>query len=122
MRQPRRGSIVAALDAELGGGRDGVRFHAGVEYRHLCVVPSDWADADCTPPHDILDQPVAGLVGAVGHVGLRQVRDRLEQRLDLGVRRLRLGGAGCHIDFEALGYTCDPMFDAEGCGSRHVAE
>ncbi len=26
--------IVAALDAVLGGGRDGVRFHAGVEYRH----------------------------------------------------------------------------------------
>ena len=31
--------IVAALDAELGDGRDGVRFHPGVEYRHLCVVP-----------------------------------------------------------------------------------
>ena len=27
--------IVAALDAALGDGRDGVRFHAGVEYRHL---------------------------------------------------------------------------------------
>ena len=33
--------IVAALDAALGNGRDGVRFHPGVEYRHLCVVPSD---------------------------------------------------------------------------------
>jgi 2,3-bisphosphoglycerate-independent phosphoglycerate mutase len=32
--------IVAALDAELGNGRDGVRFHPGVEYRHLCVVRS----------------------------------------------------------------------------------
>ena len=31
--------IVAALDAALGDGRDGVRFHPGVEYRHLCVVP-----------------------------------------------------------------------------------
>ena len=31
--------IVAALDAALGNGRDGVRFHPGVEYRHLCVVP-----------------------------------------------------------------------------------
>jgi 2,3-bisphosphoglycerate-independent phosphoglycerate mutase len=45
--------IVAALDAALGAGRDGVRFHAGVEYRHLCVVPRDWADAECTPPHDL---------------------------------------------------------------------
>jgi 2,3-bisphosphoglycerate-independent phosphoglycerate mutase len=45
--------IVAALDAELGGGRDGVRFHPGVEYRHLCVVPDTWSDAECTPPHDL---------------------------------------------------------------------
>jgi 2,3-bisphosphoglycerate-independent phosphoglycerate mutase len=45
--------IIAALDSALGDGRDGVRFHAGVEYRHLCVVPREWADADCTPPHDL---------------------------------------------------------------------
>jgi 2,3-bisphosphoglycerate-independent phosphoglycerate mutase len=50
-------AIVAALDAQLGGGRDGVRFHAGVEYRHLCVVPRSWSDADCTPPHDLTGQP-----------------------------------------------------------------
>lgn len=46
-------AIVAALDAALGAGRDGVRFHPGVEYRHLCVVPRDWADAECVPPHDL---------------------------------------------------------------------
>jgi 2,3-bisphosphoglycerate-independent phosphoglycerate mutase len=45
--------IVAALDERLGNGRDGVRFHAGVEYRHLAVVPRDWADAECVPPHDL---------------------------------------------------------------------
>ncbi|MGQ0825283.1 MAG: cofactor-independent phosphoglycerate mutase [Actinomycetota bacterium] len=49
--------IVAALDRELGDGRDGVHFHPGVEYRHLCVVPAEWADADCTPPHDLTGQP-----------------------------------------------------------------
>jgi 2,3-bisphosphoglycerate-independent phosphoglycerate mutase len=48
--------IVAALDDALGGGRNGVRFHAGVEYRHLCVVPSDLAVADCVPPHDLTGQ------------------------------------------------------------------
>jgi 2,3-bisphosphoglycerate-independent phosphoglycerate mutase len=48
--------IVAALDDALGGGRDGVRFHAGVEYRHLCVVPGDLAVADCVPPHDLTGQ------------------------------------------------------------------
>jgi 2,3-bisphosphoglycerate-independent phosphoglycerate mutase len=45
--------IIAALDAALGGGRDGVRFAPGVEYRHLCVVPRDLGDADCVPPHDL---------------------------------------------------------------------
>ena len=48
--------IVAALDATLGDGRDGVRFHPGVEYRHLCVVPRDWAEAECVPPHDLTGQ------------------------------------------------------------------
>lgn len=48
--------IVAALDDALGAGRAGIRFHAGVEYRHLCVVPSDLADAECVPPHDLTGQ------------------------------------------------------------------
>ena len=45
--------IIAALDAALGEGRDGVRFHPGVEYRHICVVPRELGDADCIPPHDL---------------------------------------------------------------------
>lgn len=49
--------IVAALDAALGAGRDGVRFHPGVEYRHLCVVPREWVEAECVPPHDLTGQP-----------------------------------------------------------------
>jgi 2,3-bisphosphoglycerate-independent phosphoglycerate mutase len=49
--------IVAALERELGG-RDGIRFHPGVEYRHLCVVPRDFADAECVPPHDLTGHPV----------------------------------------------------------------
>lgn len=55
--------IVAALDAALGGGRDGVRFHPGVEYRHLAVVPRDWADAECVPPHDLTGRPAVGPTG-----------------------------------------------------------
>ena len=49
--------IVAALDDVLGDGRDGVHFHPGVEYRHLCVVPGDWAEAECVPPHDLTGRP-----------------------------------------------------------------
>ncbi|MFM8305430.1 MAG: cofactor-independent phosphoglycerate mutase [Actinomycetota bacterium] len=56
--------IVAALDHALGGGRDGVRFHPGVEYRHLCVAPADWADAECVPPHDLTGQPAVWPTGA----------------------------------------------------------
>jgi 2,3-bisphosphoglycerate-independent phosphoglycerate mutase len=48
--------IVEALDTALGNGRDGVRFHPGVEYRHLCIVPTDWAEAECVPPHDLTGQ------------------------------------------------------------------
>jgi 2,3-bisphosphoglycerate-independent phosphoglycerate mutase len=48
---------VEALQAELGSGA--YEFHVGVSYRHLFV----WRGGEvvpCTPPHDILDQPVAG--------------------------------------------------------------
>jgi 2,3-bisphosphoglycerate-independent phosphoglycerate mutase len=48
--------VIAALDGALGDGRDGVRFHPGVEYRHLCVTPRDWAEAECVPPHDLTGQ------------------------------------------------------------------
>jgi 2,3-bisphosphoglycerate-independent phosphoglycerate mutase len=55
--------IIAALDAALGNGRDGVRFYPGVEYRHLLVVPADWDDADCVPPHDLTGRPVVWPTG-----------------------------------------------------------
>ena len=47
----------AALSERLDG--DGFEFHAGVTYRGLLV----WRGGElvaCTPPHDILDRPVAG--------------------------------------------------------------
>jgi 2,3-bisphosphoglycerate-independent phosphoglycerate mutase len=43
--------VVDALQEQLGG--EGVRFHAGVQYRHLLVTPSDWLEAECVPPHDL---------------------------------------------------------------------
>jgi 2,3-bisphosphoglycerate-independent phosphoglycerate mutase len=66
--------IIAALDAALGAGRDGVRFHPGVEYRHLCVVPRDWSDAECTPPHDLTGSEVAWPSGPAAP-RLRQLMD-----------------------------------------------
>ena len=53
---------VAALQAALGGGP--FEFHTGVSYRNLMVWRGG-ALVPCTPPHDILDQPVAGFLPGV---------------------------------------------------------
>jgi len=42
--------LIEAVDRELGG--EGLRFHAGVSYRHLLVIRGDFAETLCTPPHD----------------------------------------------------------------------
>jgi 2,3-bisphosphoglycerate-independent phosphoglycerate mutase len=66
-------TIVDALNDELGG--DGVRFHRGVEYRHLCVLPADLAEASCTPPHDLTGQAVALPTGPAAEA-LRTLMER----------------------------------------------
>lgn len=48
--------LVQSLNERLG--RDSLRFHTGVQYRHILTAPGDWNAAQCTPPHDILDQKV----------------------------------------------------------------
>jgi 2,3-bisphosphoglycerate-independent phosphoglycerate mutase len=53
--------VVQALDHELGG--EGVSFHPGVQYRHIVVAPEEWADADCTPPHDLTGKPAVWPTG-----------------------------------------------------------
>ena len=58
---PRReaaATVIEALDAQLGRGVGAdIEFHPGVQYRHIMVAPADWADAECTPPHDLSDKP-----------------------------------------------------------------
>lgn len=54
--------IIAALQAELG--RDDVRFHPGVEYRHVCVVPARMGAAECVPPHDLTGRAAVLPTGA----------------------------------------------------------
>src|SRR5688572_14915616 len=56
--------VIRALDAELGRGAGAdIEFHPGVQYRHIVVAPADWADADCTPPHDLSDKPAVWPTG-----------------------------------------------------------
>jgi 2,3-bisphosphoglycerate-independent phosphoglycerate mutase len=50
--------VIKALDAALGTGAGGeVEFHPGVQYRHIVVAPARWADAECSPPHDLSGRP-----------------------------------------------------------------
>src|SRR5688572_674393 len=57
-------AVIEALDAQLGRGAGAdIEFHAGVQYRHILVAPADWADAQCTPPHDLSDKPAVWPTG-----------------------------------------------------------
>lgn len=47
-------SLIDAVDSKLGAN---CKFHAGVSYRHLLVMKQG-ERAVCTPPHDVVGQPV----------------------------------------------------------------
>ncbi len=51
-------ALIAAANERLA--RHGFRFHPGVMYRHLAIIEgAEYAQATCTPPHDISGQPFA---------------------------------------------------------------
>ncbi len=79
--------LIQALDAELGGGRGPmpVRFHAGVSYRHLMVLPGGWASSavECAPPHDHVGERVADLLPKT-----REVKGEDPVRAALTAKRL----------------------------------
>jgi len=51
------GELIRALDRHCGG--DGLRFHAGVSYRHLLVHRGAAPGLDTVPPHDHSGQDVS---------------------------------------------------------------
>ena len=55
-------TLIAALNENLGS--DEVYFYPGVSYRHICKLEGheDTLQANCTPPHDIPDKPIADLL------------------------------------------------------------
>jgi 2,3-bisphosphoglycerate-independent phosphoglycerate mutase len=86
--------VLEALDDELGG--DGLSFHAGVEYRHLVVAPSSWADAECTPPHDLTGKPAVWPTGPAAD-RLRDLMDASRDvvgRFGLAANQVWLWGQG----------------------------
>jgi 2,3-bisphosphoglycerate-independent phosphoglycerate mutase len=86
-------AVIARLDEELGGE---IRFHPGVQYRHVVVAPRAWADAECVPPHDLSDSPVVWPTGpAAGR--LREVMDasrKIVGSSDLAANQVWLWGQG----------------------------
>jgi 2,3-bisphosphoglycerate-independent phosphoglycerate mutase len=48
--------LIASIDDSLSSDR--IRFHAGISYRHLMVTGGIGASAVCTPPHDVLGEPM----------------------------------------------------------------
>ncbi|HUI50107.1 MAG TPA: 2,3-bisphosphoglycerate-independent phosphoglycerate mutase [Acidimicrobiia bacterium] len=104
-------AIVAALDTALGGGRNGVRFHPGVEYRHLCVVPDTWSDVDCVPPHDLTGRPAVFPSGAAaGHLNAlmdasREVVRRTAAPLGSSATQIWLWGQGVKPELPSFAST-----------------
>jgi 2,3-bisphosphoglycerate-independent phosphoglycerate mutase len=57
--------VITALDKELHS--KSVKLYPGISYRHLAIINCDKSKIDkkafiqtiCTPPHDILDRPIA---------------------------------------------------------------
>ena len=87
-------AAVAALDKELGG--QGFGFHPGVQYRHILVAPADWADAQCTPPHDLTGKPAVWPTGPAAP-RLRELMDASRDvlaRFDLAANSIWLWGQG----------------------------
>ena len=87
-------AVVRALDDELA--TDGLEFHAGVQYRHILVAPRDWAEAACTPPHDLIGQPAVWPTGPAAD-DLRALMDASRDvlaRFDLAANQVWLWGQG----------------------------
>lgn len=94
--------VIAALQSELGG--DDVAFHPGVQYRHILVAPADWADADCTPPHDLSDKPAVWPTGPAASKlqALMDASRGIVPRFGLAANQVWLWGQGFQPEMPAF--------------------
>jgi 2,3-bisphosphoglycerate-independent phosphoglycerate mutase len=89
--------VIAALDAELGRGAGAeIELHPGVQYRHIVVAPADWADAECTPPHDLSDKPAVWPTGPAAPKlqALMDASREIVPRFGLAANQVWLWGQG----------------------------
>jgi len=73
-----------------------VRFHAGVQYRHLVTAPEAWVDAECTPPHDLTGRAAVWPTGPAAPL-LRELMDAsraIVPRFGLAANQVWLWGQG----------------------------
>ncbi len=96
------GEVIAALDRELGG--DGVVFHAGVQYRHILVTPRSWAEAECTPPHDLTGRAASWPTGPAAPKlqALMDASRDVVGRFDLPATQVWLWGQGAQPEIPAF--------------------
>ncbi len=76
---PEAEQIIASLNHAFG--EEGVRFHAGISYRHLMVISDPtMLDAVCMPPHDIPGEAVREYLpkGAAGR-RIREIMERAQE-------------------------------------------
>jgi len=67
--------IIGTVEEKLG--REDIVFYPGVSYRHLMVWKNGPAEADCTPPHDILEREITDyLPRGKGEEVLRDLMNR----------------------------------------------
>lgn len=92
---------IEALDAELGND---VRFHAGVEYRHIVVAPAEWSDAECVPPHDLTGREAVWPTGPAAPK-LRQLMESsrgVVERFGLVANQIWLWGQGAQPEMPSF--------------------
>jgi 2,3-bisphosphoglycerate-independent phosphoglycerate mutase len=94
--------VIAALQAELGS--EDVVFHPGVQYRHILIAPADWADADCTPPHDLSDKPAVWPTGPAASKlqALMDASREVVPRFGLAANQVWLWGQGFQPEMPAF--------------------
>ena len=51
------GILINDINKELGTSQ--IKFYRGVSYRHLMVWSGGKAEAECTPPHDIMGRDIS---------------------------------------------------------------
>ena len=76
--------LVRYLQEQLGSDR--VRFHTGVQYRHLLIIRGGDKRILCTPPHDVPGQPFRPLLvqpQPLGEAGPQEAELTPQQTADL---------------------------------------